>query len=63
MKETQTKKTGKGRSNKQNGGVSVAKNAVNSVVKGSFNQSKPAVSRGAKRTVPAKKNYTKKNFR
>ncbi|MBR4910663.1 MAG: ribonuclease J [Clostridia bacterium] len=43
MRETQTNKTEKGRSNKRNGGVSSAKNAVNSVVRGSFNKkSKPA---------------------
>lgn len=36
MKETQTKKTEKGRFKKQNGGVSASKEAVNSLVSGSF---------------------------
>ena len=43
MNETQTKKTDKGRSKKRNGGVSSAKNAVDSVVRGNFTKKgKPA---------------------
>lgn len=38
MNETQTNKTGKGRSYKKNGGVSNAKKAVNSLVRGSYNK-------------------------
>ena len=51
MNETQTNKTGKGRSNRKNGGVSNAKKAVNSLVKGSY----------SKTAKNGKANNTKKN--
>ncbi|MBR5923816.1 MAG: ribonuclease J [Clostridia bacterium] len=61
MNETQTKKTGKGRYKKQNGGVSIAKNAVNSLVNGSFKSAKSVAKKeGGKGALPAKrKNYAK----
>ena len=60
MNGTQTKKTGEGRLQKQNGGVSVAKNAVNNLVSGGFSQkSKPAYKNTNKNAADNRKSKPK----
>ena len=54
MNETQTKNTGKGRSYENNGGVSAAKNAVNNLVKGSYNKHARKNGNGGRRKTPPK---------
>ncbi len=62
MSETQTRKNNKGRFNSKNGSVSAAKNAVNSLLNGSFGKKDTAKSpnkqKKAKKTTS--NNYTKK---
>ena len=61
MNETQTKKTAKGRYKRKDGGVSVAKNAVNSLVKGSFKPEKQTAKKGGKSSSDVKKRNRTKN--
>lgn len=62
MNGTQTKKTGEGRLSKQNGGVSVAKNAVNSLVSGGFSSKGKPAYRGTNKIAADNRKSKPKNI-